>query len=216
MQFIYADTLFDSIERLDSQFHDMVSGAIVRYRSRPEHPSFQSHRLTGISERNFWSARVNDEIRLIIYKGAEHTVVRYADHHDAAYEWAERRKFDVNRITGAAQFVAIEERLEEVTRRITHTERGPALFAAFDEEYLLALGVPEQWLHAVRNADESQFVEQLVDELPEEASEALFQLSAGNVLPTPTAAHLLPIRSSTPIRAGVSASSRTTAFCSRR
>ncbi len=60
----------------------------------------------------------------------------------------------------------------------------PALFERFEPEYLMALGVPERWLGAVRAAGESGLFT-LVDRLPEEAAENLLRLADGELLPTP-------------------------------
>lgn len=38
----------------------------------------------------------------------------YVDHHDRAYQWAERRKLEIHPKTGAAQLVEIRETVEEI------------------------------------------------------------------------------------------------------
>jgi hypothetical protein len=38
----------------------------------------------------------------------------YVDHHDKAYDWAERRKLETHPITGAAQLVEIRETVKEI------------------------------------------------------------------------------------------------------
>ena len=38
----------------------------------------------------------------------------YANHHDAAYLWARRRKLETHPKTGAAQIVELRERVEEI------------------------------------------------------------------------------------------------------
>ena len=38
----------------------------------------------------------------------------YVDHHDKAYDWAERRRIETHPKTGAAQLVEIRETLQEI------------------------------------------------------------------------------------------------------
>jgi hypothetical protein len=65
-----------------------------------------------------WSARVDRDVRLILHKRGDTTVLCYVDHHDAAYAWAGRRRLDVHETTGAAQIVVVDERTEEVVKRV--------------------------------------------------------------------------------------------------
>lgn len=58
--------------------------------------------------------RVSRDIRLIVHKTAGSLLLCYVDHHDKAYQWAERRKLEVHPTTGAAQLVEIRERVEEI------------------------------------------------------------------------------------------------------
>lgn len=186
MQFVIADTFTDSLSRLDSQSKGLVATAVFEFKANPEHPSFQMHRLDAVKDKRFWSARVSQDLRFIVHKDGDNTVVCYADHHDAAYAWAERRRLDVNELTGVPQFVIIEERHEEIVHRFHTAEvHGPPLFASFDNDYLLALGVPAHWLDAVKMADEAQFLDQLIEELPAEVSEALLRLASGELVPRP-------------------------------
>ena len=79
----------------------------------------------------------------------------YVDHHDNAYQWAERRKLDVHPQTGAAQLVEVRETIQEITVPVyvpTETEvpPKPPLFAEMPDDDLLGYGVPEEWLEEVR------------------------------------------------------------------
>jgi superfamily I DNA and RNA helicase len=73
------------------------------------------------------------------------------DHHDEAYEWASRKKCDVNKLTGNVQvFDVSTEIIEE--RAIQNV-----LFSAADNDSLVKLGVPEEllpFIRSFRNADE--------------------------------------------------------------
>jgi superfamily I DNA/RNA helicase len=109
----------------------------------------------------------------------------YVDHHDKAYQWAERRKLETHPKTGAAQLVEIRETVQEiliptyVEAKVEKAEPSKKpLFAAFKDDELLAYGVPTEWLDDVRKANEDTLL-LLADRLPSEASEALLELATG-------------------------------------
>ncbi len=117
----------------------------------------------------------------------------YVDHHDKAYDWAERRKLETHPKTGAAQLVEIRERVEEIPVPIyievpQQAPAKPPLFAGTSDDDLLGYGVPVEWLKDVRQANEDSFME-LAVHLPGEAAEALLNLATGVPQPynlTPT------------------------------
>ncbi len=122
---VIANTFMESLDRLTADEQAVAKETAFDLQHRPEHPSFQLHRLEG-SDPNFWSARVNLDLRIILHRRGADQVVCYVDHHDPAYEWAKRRKLDVHETTGAAQFVVIDERVVEVIKRITRVQPDSA------------------------------------------------------------------------------------------
>src|SRR5260370_29257310 len=55
-----------------------------------------------------------DNIRLIVHKTDDSLLLCYVDHHDKAYQCAERRKLETHPKTGAAQFVEVRETVREI------------------------------------------------------------------------------------------------------
>ena len=112
----------------------------------------------------------------------------HVDHHDKAYDWAERRKLETHPKTGAAQLVEIRETVKEVIVPIyVETETPVALknemkpqrhFANESDDTLLGYGVPVEWLADVRDATEDTLLE-LTDHLPAEAAQALVEVATG-------------------------------------
>lgn len=149
----------------------------------PASPGFHFHKLDRARDKSFWSFRVNQDVRIIVHRSESSLVLCYADHHDAAYAWAEARRLTVHPQTGAAQMVEVKERIEEVVRPVIR-EVEPPLFARYDGDYLLALGVPPEWLDAVRTIGESG-LSKLEPHLPAEAAERLLELACGEPVPRP-------------------------------
>lgn len=136
----------------------------------PANPGMSLHKLDKARDKNFWSVRVSRDIRLIVHKTPASLLLCYVAHHDQAYHWAERRKLEVHPTTGAAQFVEIRERVEQISVQVylptdALSVSKPVLFARHTDDELLGYGVPPEWLADVRAANEDTLLE-LVDHLP--------------------------------------------------
>lgn len=182
MEFRIADTFTDSLSRLSSDEQKSVKTTAFDLQINPAHPSHQFHKLDKPRDKRFWSVRVSSDVRLIIHRTDSSLLLCYVDHHDPAYAWAERRKLEVHPKTGAAQFVEIRERVEEVVVPVYVPPKGhdkPALFARVTDEQLLGFGVPPEWLGDIRALTDEDALLALTDHLPKEAGEALLDLATG-------------------------------------
>jgi superfamily I DNA/RNA helicase/mRNA-degrading endonuclease RelE of RelBE toxin-antitoxin system len=187
MQFRISDTFTDSLARLTAEEQKAVKITAFDLQQNPANPGMQLHRIEKSKDKHFWSARVGSDLRLIVHKTDSSFLLCYVDHHDKAYQWAERRKLQTHPTTGAAQWVEIRERVVEVvaTAGMDFRVRGndkqiskPLLFAGVTVEQLLAYGVPAEWLADVQQADEDSLLT-LAEHLPAEAAEALLELATG-------------------------------------
>jgi hypothetical protein len=183
MDFRIADTFTDSLGRLTGEEQKAVKTTAFDLQLTPAHPSLQFHKVERTKDLNFWSIRVNRDLRLIVHKTGTSLLLCYVNHHDEAYEWAKRRKLETHPKTGAAQLVEIRERVQEITIP-RYVEAGPVasakplLFDGLSDGELLSYGVPTEWLPDVRTANEETLLE-LADYLPKEAAEALLDLATG-------------------------------------
>lgn len=188
MDFLIADTFTDSLARLTGDEQKAVKTTAFDLQLNPANPGLQFHKLDKAKDKNFASVRVSRDIRIIVHRTANSLLMCYVDHHDKAYEWAERRKLETHPSTGAAQLVEIRETVKEVvvpvfvpTQEFAPAPSSPAppsLFAQIPEKELLGYGVPLEWLADVRNATEESLLT-LADHLPGEAAEALLELATG-------------------------------------
>jgi len=183
MEFRIADTLTDSLARLTNAEQKAVKTTAFDLQMDPVGSGMSFHKLDKARDKNFWSVRVSSDIRLIVHKTDSSLLLCYVDHHDKAYQWAERRKLETHPKTGAAQLVEVRETVKEIIIPRYVEEEQPAppkplLFANVTMEALLNYGVPAEWLEDVRNADEDTVLE-LADHLPGEAAEALLNLATG-------------------------------------
>src|SRR5690242_4231904 len=163
MEFRIADTFTDSLARLTGEEQKAVKTTAFDLQLNPASPGMSFHKLEKAKDKRFWSVRVGSDIRLIVHKSESSLLLCYVNHHDKAYDWAERRKLETHPKTGAAQLVEIRETVKEVvvpvykqaeiaTALQSATER--LIFAARSDDELLGYGVPVEWLNDVKAANE--------------------------------------------------------------
>ena len=188
MNFLIADTFTDSLARLTGDEQKAVKTTAFDLQLNPANPGMSFHKLDKAKDKNFWSVRVSSDIRLIVHKTTRSLLLCYVDHHDKAYDWAERRRLETHPKTGAAQLVEIRETVKEIVVPVyvqTELPLAPAapaekrpLFAGMPDDELLGYGVPAEWLDDVKAATEDTLLA-LADHLPAEAAEALLELATG-------------------------------------
>ncbi|HFD11713.1 MAG TPA: DNA helicase [Crenotrichaceae bacterium] len=188
MQFRISDTFTDSLAKLSGDEQKSTKTTAFDLQLNPANPGFRFHKLDRARDKDFWSVRVNRDIRIIVHKTEASLLLCYVDHHDKAYQWAERRKLETHPKTGAAQLVEVRELVREITvpKYVTDTSESVAssaqttsrLFKQFTDEELLEFGVPSEWLQDVRIANEDSLLD-LADHLPAEAAEALLEIATG-------------------------------------
>ena len=183
MDFRIADTFTDSLARLTGEEQKVVKTTAFDLQLNPANPGFSFHKLEKARDKNFWSVRVGSDIRLIVHKTAGSLMLCYVDHHDKAYQWAARRRLETHPATGAAQWVEVRERVEEIVVRAAvptppADSAKPALFAQHTIDELLSYGVPQDWVSTVLLATEDTLLS-LADHLPAEAAEALLEIATG-------------------------------------
>jgi mRNA-degrading endonuclease RelE of RelBE toxin-antitoxin system len=96
MTTILADSLLDSLGGLSPAEHRQANAAIRELRNNPNQPGLQVHRVDDAVSRNIWSARVNRDVRIIFQRDGDMVLIAYVGHHDAAYDWARRRRIGPN------------------------------------------------------------------------------------------------------------------------
>ena len=167
MEFLIAATFTDSLSGLTGEEQKRVKTTAFDLQLNPASPGMSFHKLDRAKDKNFWSVRVGSDIRLIVHRSESSLLLCYVDHHDKAYEWAERRKLETHPKTGAAQLIEIRETVQEIVVPVyvqselplpaTSARRVAAaklLFQSVPEDALMSYGVPPEWLPDVKQATE--------------------------------------------------------------
>lgn len=186
MTLLYASTFTKALDRLTTAEQKQVKITAFDLAQDESGNGLSLHRVE--TAPGFWTARVSQDIRIVLHKDGDHTLLAWVGHHDDAYRWAERRRLVPHERTGAMQLVEIVERTEErlvYTETIEEVAPAPVAvhrpFAQLSDDDLLNVGVPRDWLDGVRSADEAS-VDGLFGSLPDEAAEALLDFATGGRL----------------------------------
>lgn len=183
MTLLYASTFADALDRLAHNEQKQVKLTTVDLMLDPRGNGLQMHRVEKTD--GFWTVRVSQDIRIVIHKTEDDILLAYVGHHDDAYRWAERKRLVPHERTGAMQFVEVP--VVEVAAPVGSPPAAPDAappqtpvrpFGSLSDDQLLDVGVPRDWLEAVREtAEDELFV--LFDKLPAEAAEALLDHATG-------------------------------------
>ncbi len=169
-----ADTFLKARGRLTPAEQVAVMDALFSFAQNPRHPGLRLEKLHS----GFWSIRVNQDLRVILHPYGKAWIAAYCGHHDEAYDWADRHRLEVHRITGELQII----RTVEVEVPVPVEVEAP--LARYDEDYLLSLGVPLDYVKPLRYATEDGILE-LMKGLPETVRERIWSLLEGKPVPPP-------------------------------
>ena len=180
MNLLIADTFTRSLARLSNEEQRKVKVTSVDL-LLGQYSGLNLEKLLEPKDPNFLSARVNDDIRIILHKRGQDQLLCYVGHHEDAYRWPVNRKVEVNPKTGAMQIV-LQEVIQKIIKTVVVPVAAPpkvVLSALASDDELLSYGVPRELLADVRLVNEDTFM-QIYHYLPEEAAEALLQVFYGN------------------------------------
>ena len=134
-------TFAKSLTKLTNQQRSQVKQVPTDFMLNPEKPGHRLHKLN-TKESRFFSISVNMDLRIIVLRDMDRLLFYYVDHHDDAYDWANRRRIEVHPVTGAAQLVELEEVIREQVTYVAREIETPPIFAGENDDYLLSLGGP--------------------------------------------------------------------------
>ena len=173
----FSDLFFNSLTQLQPNVQAKVNQMVLKFQSNPKSPGLNYEKLNAAKDKNMRSLRVDQAYRVILLAPEEDNVYLFlwADHHDAAYSWAQNHRCDVNRSTGAIQLYSVDENVEaqSVDESVTRA------FSALKDRELQKLGVPEEQLVLVRSIENETGLDAQQAKLPADAYEGLFLYMAG-------------------------------------
>ena len=135
---------------LPRQIQGKVTEFINKFRNNPLSNGINLEKLQGGVDKKIYSVRIDDTYRGIVVKAEESNVflLLWVDHHDEAYDWAKRKRCEINPLTGSIQiFDSQPELFDQKNKEVVVA--GP--FANISNSKLSQLAVPEPMLPFVRS-----------------------------------------------------------------
>lgn len=177
---ISADFL-DAFARIPRSQQRKVRDFVTRFQFDPTQASINYEPLNDVLDDRVRTARIDLAYRAVILhpRQGDVYVLVWVDHHDEAMAWAQRKRFEVNTVTGALQVLDTE--LLATPPELNGEEEAPqreltdyALFETFSDEDLMRTGLPQALLPSVRALRAPADLDGLQAYLPEEVFESLY------------------------------------------
>ena len=162
--------------RLPRSIQGKVTEFVNKFRNDPNSPGINYEKLANGSDNKIYSVRIDDTYRGIVVRQKETGVylLLWVDHHDEAYQWAARKRCNVNPKTGAIQVYDVQTVVE---KRIVKAEES--IFACASKEQLLKLGVPEVQIEYVKSFTNKDEFHQAEGTIPADVYEYLSWIAEG-------------------------------------
>ena len=170
---ISADFL-TAFAHLPRQVQGKVTELVNKFRNDPASPGIHYEKINSCIDKKIYSIRIDDTYRGIVVRQSEVYLLLWVDHHDEAYQWAARKRCEVNPNTGSLQVFDVQTVSEPIA---AHSQ--PLLFSAFKDADLLRLSVPEALLPYVRSFETKEQFYQARSSFPADAYEYLAWLAEG-------------------------------------
>ena len=163
-----------SFAKLPRGVQGKVTEFINKFRSDPTLPGINYEKISNGADKKIYSVRIDDTYRGIVVRDTNSGVyiMLWVDHHDEAYDWAARKRCEVNPHTGAVQIYDVQS-----TVATNASDQGTTLFSRLRDEQLLELGVPEEQLGFVKQISDASALYRAQDALPQDAFEYLSWLA---------------------------------------
>ncbi len=173
-----SDDFFTAFSKIPRSIQKKTSDFINKFRNNPTSKGINYESIINTKDKNMKSVRIDQEYRGIVHKPESGNVyiLLWVDHHDEAYEWARRKKCDINSETGNLQIYTVDSSDSEAEERQKPYE---GIFYKISDRHLLRMGVPKELLKRVKSFLSEEELEKDKSILPAEAYEALTLLSAG-------------------------------------
>jgi len=169
--------------KLTPNEQSQANKAVMQFQQDPQHGGLHYEKLTAFKDKKLRSIRANQDVRIILAAAEKEDLylMLHVGHHEPAYNWAAKRKVEINPNTGSLQVFTVDESAKQAAPTQPAAAEQPGLFDAIRDRQLLQLGVPEDSLPLVRSLKIEADLETARDneQLPADAYEGLFMLMAG-------------------------------------
>lgn len=160
---------FNAFAKLPRQIQGKVTEFINKFRNNPLSNGINYEKIHNAVDKKIWSVRIDDTYRGIVVRQEESGVylLLWIDHHDEAYDWACRKKCEINKLTGNIQVFDIKQEVLE------NAPEYPGIFKELTDEQLIELGLPSEQVLLIRSFISNDEFYNAKRSIPSDAYEAL-------------------------------------------
>ena len=159
---------------LPRQTQGKVTEFINKFRNNPNSPGINYEKIHDATDKKMYSVRIDDTYRGIVVRQEASGVylLLWVDHHDDAYDWARRKKCEINHKTGNVQVFDVQNDLTQITEE-------KSLYEGISDEQLFSLGVPVEQLALIRSISKIEDLYSAKKSIPPDAYEGLEWIANG-------------------------------------
>ena len=163
--------------KLQRPIQGKVTEFINKFRNNPLSKGINYEKIHDAADKKMCSVRIDDTYRGIVARQEESGVylLLWVDHHDDAYDWAKRKKCEINKQTGSVQVFDIQE----VEKEVENHSDNLSLFKDILDEQFIALGVPQEQIQLIRSFKLLEEFYKAKDKIPFDAYESLEWIANG-------------------------------------
>lgn len=161
---------------LPRQVQGKVTEFVNKFRNNPMSHGINYEKIKNGIDKKIYSVRIDNSYRGIVACQQETGVylLLWVDHHDEAYQWAARKRCEVNPKTGAIQVFDVQNIVEDAD-----LSKKVSIFSAARDDELLKLGVPENQMEFVKKLASKEEFYEAQSAMPKDAYEHLSWLVEG-------------------------------------
>ena len=169
-----SDDFLGAFAKLPKSVQSSAITFINKFRNNPRSSAINYEKVINAVDDKMHSVRINDAYRAIIAHedSGDVYLLLWIDHHDEAYQWAMKKKCEINKITGSVQVF-------DVVDKGTIEIESESLFKDFSDDQLIQIGVPENQLSFVKNIVNLEDFYSKADSFAKDTYEALEWLANG-------------------------------------
>jgi len=188
-QIVMSDLFLKAYDALPVSARRSIRERLEILRNNPSHPSLNYETIANAGDSRMRSIRASIHHRIILAHpdGSGTYILLWVDNHDAAYAWAVRHRLDIGDDRRGLAIVTVDERTDapHALQESALTKDSSILRDCSDEQ-LLAVGVPQALLPALRGCQNEDDLLVLLGALRPEVSEPVLRLAVGDTLPLVT------------------------------
>lgn len=166
-----ASSFLDAFARLPKQKQEKTADFISKFRNNPFSPGINYEKLQNSRDSKIYSVRIDDTYRGIVVREDSTFLLLWVDHHDEAYDWAKRKRCEVNQETGVIQVFDVQESGEQLVT--------PGIFSNYADADLIRLGVPASIVPSIKQIPDKETFYKDAGSIPQDAFENLSWLVEG-------------------------------------